>query len=343
MASIFPHPNTTNQKERKTLLKKGSWHISYAVNRKRHQRSLHTKIREIAENSKKELELEIARGRHNLPSTKKVKDFFEEYKNYIKTRKSADTCNHEIGRLTPFVNICPLYLREINTGFIQKFLITISHRKKGGKPRTVNHYLKHIKTFFKYAVECSYIPENPAKRIKKIKETKELPRFLSSDELKRFLAEAEKSYLYPMIATGLYTGMRVGELIRLDWQDIDFEKKTITIREAKNKTFRVIPLNSRLGAILKPLKQKEGLCFTYKGKPLSKEPKTSFLTILKRAKVSNAGWHTLRKTYASHLAMAGVSLFKISKWLGHSTPQLTYTTYSHLCPQHDESIEKLEF
>ncbi len=179
MASIYPRPQAT-EKEKKTVLKKGSWWIKYTVGHEEKRYSLNIKDKKLAELIKKEKEIELSRKIAKLPSTIKTKDFLQEYFKHIKVRKNLDTYKHEESRLSLFVEDCPRKLNEISTGDIHKFLTSIAERKDGGKPRTVNHYLKHIKTFLKYAMECNYVYTDPTKGIKKIKETNDEPRCIEN-------------------------------------------------------------------------------------------------------------------------------------------------------------------
>lgn len=312
--------------------------ISYRKDGKLIQYSLKTKDKVIARTRKKEIELDLEKGYAKIPTRKRTIEFFTEYKEYSRTEKSLDTYKHEVGRLTQFIKATPLLLKDINVGHIKKFLLTVT--QNGAKSRTRNHYLKHIKTFLNYAKDCNYIYHNPALSVKRLIEEKYLPRFLSEAELARLKQAAKNSHLYPIIMTGLYTGMRIGEILQLKWEDIS---DTITIHKTKSKTPRVIPLNSHLKAVLGPLREKKGLCFTYKGKSYAEQPKTAFLRILKVAKIRDAGWHTLRKTFASYAIMKGVPITKIAKWLGHTDPKLTYSTYAHLAPRMDDEVEKLSF
>lgn len=323
-------------------LRKKKWWISYYVDGKLRQHSLKVTDKKRALHLKKLKEIEIEQGTAKLPSTKRVDEFFEEYKEYSKANKNISTYKGELGNLTAFVNYCSPYIKDITPGTIQKFLISISSYCN---VVTRNNYLKHIKTFLNYAMQCQYIFQNPANSVKKFKEEKRIPRFLNDEEIERLIEAADGNHLYPMIITALYTGMRIGELINLKWQNINLKDNIITLPSSmvKNKKFRIIPLNNGLKGILTASKNGSQFCFTYKGKPYVQPPQRAFRGIIKRAGIKNAGWHTLRKTFASHLVMKGISLYKVSKWLGHSDPKLTADVYAHLVPRTDEDIERLEF
>jgi integrase len=186
--------------------------------------------------------------------------------------------------------------------------------------------------------------------IKKFKLLSNPKEFLSKDQIKAIFTAAKKStlyvdndpYLYPVIATGIYAGLRPQELFTLEWQNIDFKRDQITIKNkdgftTKTKKFRVIPLHSRLKAILGPLVKKEGYCFDVTNR------RRVFGRILEEAKLTNVNWYTLRHTFISHALMDGVPLRTVADWAGHSSINTTMG-YAHVLQEHSATqIEKLDF
>ncbi len=78
-------------------------------------------------------------------------------------------------------------------------------------------------------------------------------RYLSLDEMD-LLLEGASEHLSPILITALNTGMRLGEILGLHWDDIDFDHEVITVRHTKNKEYRKIPMNSRLTKTLTEIK-----------------------------------------------------------------------------------------
>lgn len=328
--------------------RKNTYWISYTINGKRIQRSLKVKDRKLAEFKQKQIDIELEQGRVQAPSNKSIEEFKQEYEAYAKTRKSIKYFKIERYCLKQFFTATQIRtLKDITTAVCNNFIQ--AQITAGKKSRTVNHYIKYISNFCNYAIDQGYIFENPTRRVKRLKEERNPVRFLSDEEIKILLEKAKGSHLYPMIATALYTGCRVSELISLEWPAFDWSNKTLTIRnkegyQTKNRGFRVIPLSDRLIAILEPYKQVSGHCFpTSRGKAFAKRPINELRNITKAAGIKDCGWHTFRKTFCSHLIMKGVSITKVAKWAGHSDPRITYQTYSHLAPKADDEIEKLEF
>jgi integrase len=180
-----------------------------------------------------------------------------------------------------------------------------------------------------------YISANPI-AIKKPRSNKLPPRFLTAEETSEVLKHAEGETLFPMIATALYTGMRLGELKRMKIEDVDFKRKTITIPVSKSKKFRVVPLHKTLEPILR---QPDALPFNLANRRRVFD-RVMRLSGLKGQKI---GWHTFRHTMASTLIIHGVDIATVSKLLGHQSISTTQI-YLHLSPDHlKDSIAKLRF
>jgi len=158
-----------------------------------------------------------------------------------------------------------------------------------------------------------------------------------------------------MVVTARYTGLRLGELIHLEWQDFDWDKKIMRVlnkpqydHTVKNNQARVVPISDELRDKLLPFIRKEGLCFPTYGynagaKYNAEGPKKVLREILRKARIQKRkrmGWHDFRHTFASQLVQKNVPIYKVSKWLGHSSLAVTQI-YAHFAPVYDEDIEKL--
>ena len=118
---------------------------------------------------------------------------------------------------------------------------------------TTNRYLATLKTLFKTACNWDYITENPTSRLKMLKEQSRVPDALSDNELDALIAECPERTRHVVIIAA-DTGMRRSELQRLAWRDVDFETGTVTVRQSKNKDYRVIPMTDRVRSLLMRLK-----------------------------------------------------------------------------------------
>lgn len=212
-----------------------------------------------------------------------------------------------------------------------------------------NNIIKNVKAWLNWCVNMNRIPANPVSSIPRYRIPEKDIRFLSKQEIFVILNASQNKdlycngdpYLFPVIATAIFTGMRKRELFTLTWQDVDFTRSEIKVRNkdgftTKSKRNREIPLHNRLCAILKPLRHEKGPCFD-----LSNNRRV-FNRICRAAGITGIGWHTFRHTFASQLIMAGAPLATVSKWLGHSSINTTMI-YQHLSRDHEqEEMKKLK-
>ncbi len=207
-------------------------------------------------------------------------------------------------------------------------------RKKRG-PATTNRYLGALRSCWSWGRKMEFVgAEQIWPTMLFLKEPDARVRFLNDDELKAVLTAAEKHapWMHAAILTSLATGVRQGELLRLEWKDVDFEKKTVTVLISKNKKRRVVHLpDPAIDALKKMRIVGPKLIFVRpNGEPADK----SFLTfhwneVRKAAGLVDFRWHDLRHSCASYYAQAGAGLLEIGWVLGHSSPSIT-AKYAHL-------------
>jgi integrase len=165
--------------------------------------------------------------------------------------------------------------------------------------------------------------------------------FLTEEQLKRLLDTIEKNqnpYAGPIMLTALFTGMRKGEILRLEWRDIDFEHGFIHIRGPKGGEDQRIPLNDATKGIFEKLPRTHDLLF-----PGQHGLRTGIYHAIGEIK-KKAGLpkdfrplHGLRHHYASMLASSGkVDMYVLQKLLTHKSPTMTQR-YAHL---RDEALKR---
>ena len=193
---------------------------------------------------------------------------------------------------------------------------------------TRNRHLAMLRAMFNKGVQWGIVAENPAVGIKKLRETPPRDRFLSLDEIKRLLALASDS-LRPIIITALHTGMRHGEILNLQWPDVDFVNKLIKVRESKSGKSRSIPMDQTLFEILRGLTSRFAQGFVFPNQRT--HVNQTFRRLCRKAKIENFRFHDLRHTFASYLTMEGVPINTVQEYLGHGSLAMTMR-YSHLAP-----------
>lgn len=208
-------------------------------------------------------------------------------------------------------------------------------------PKTVNNVLTVLRRMLEIARKRELIAAVPD--VEWLKSPKPEFDFLDFAEAERLIAAARDEWR-TMILVGLRTGMRQGELLGLRWEDVDFVAGRITVRQAyvrnrlgppKSGKAREIPLSGEAFAALKAQRHLRGeLVFSdLGGRVLTKgECKHPLWSTCKRAGLRRIGWHVLRHTFASHLAMRGAPLKAIQELLGHATMTMTMR-YAHLAPE----------
>lgn len=199
--------------------------------------------------------------------------------------------------------------------------------QRGLKKITVNMYLRHIKAAFNYAVKWKYLQANPAEEVKlfSIPEKGRMRILTEEEEEKLMQVLPEEIRLIARII--LYTGMRRGEFANLEWDDVDLERGFIKITNkahwhTKSKRTRQVPIPDNIVEDLKRLRQiSPEKPFRYSNDYLTRKLRKA----CEKVEIEPVTVHDLRHTFASRLAMKGVSLYTISKLLGHqeiSTTQI---------------------
>jgi len=215
-------------------------------------------------------------------------------------------------------------------------------RDEGVTPATANRELCCLKNMLRKAVDWELLETNPAGGVKQARETPPEFDFLTDPEGERLLAECGPQ-LRGFVALALHTGMRRGELCRLEWRDVDFgtgRHGMVTVRETKNQRVRHIPMNARLRTILEahPKRIVDGkvcplVLSTRKGAPLG-DMRKAFSNALAAAGIDrHIRIHDLRHTFASQLVMKGAGIETAAKLLGHRDIKVTMR-YAHLAPDH---------
>lgn len=216
-----------------------------------------------------------------------------------------------------------------------------AHRKDKDKaPGGARSHLRALRAIFGYAVKKGYIHENPAIHVKAEKPTKKLFRDLNFQEIVKLLNTAKKhnKACYPLYATAYYAGLRAGELIYLEPEDIDYNEGYIHVKSKpensiKDHQERKIPLNAKLRKILKGLRPSGKWLFsTEQGNARHNNLNREIKRMGKLAGISIKGLclQVLRETFGSHLRKKGVDIALISQYMGHSSIDVTLRHYAHI-------------
>ena len=247
-------------------------------------------------------------------------------------------------------DLSPLLLQQYITELLQS-----GNRKtgKGLSANSVNAVISVLQSSLKTANFLGLTAEYTADKLKRPKLKEKSVECFSLKEQKQIeqaILNGKKDKMYGILLC-LYSGLRIGELISLQWNDIDLEKGILTIYkschdgkdgliidEPKTATSRrVIPLPKQLLPILKGIKKKSASPFVVSanGKSVSvRSYQRSFELLLKKLKIPHKGFHSLRHTFATRALECGMDVKTLSEILGHKNPTVTLNRYAHSLMEH---------
>lgn len=317
----------------------------------------------LAKKWKRDTESAIEHGRFQFPSQEKkhtLADLVDRYIETILPTKPKNARNvrqhllwwkHELGYCL---------LSEIKSSHIahkrDELLSQDTFYKKPRSSTTVVRYIASLSHAFFIAVkEWEWMDENPICKINKPKLPQGRIRFLNESEKNRLLEACKKSNsscLYPIVVLALSTGMRKGEILSLQWENIDIGKGAILLQTTKNGERRLVPLVGLSHELLKKIQSESETKLVF---PSIKDPnipidiRSAWEKALRKALISNFKFHDLRHTAASYLAMNNASLIEIGELLGQKSIQMT-KRYAHISNPHlfsmaqnlDNTLFKLE-
>ena len=246
-------------------------------------------------------------------------------------------------------------LRDLRKGDIQAWLAALS--ESGLTRQTVKNIWSGLSSVLRTAMDWGYLKENPAHGVRFPARQPSAATFLPTpDQLALILNRlAEPSHLLMLLLVG--TGLRVGEAMGLHWEDIDPDRKTLTVRrdvwhgKVNSPKYaaseRVIPLGP---VLLEQLQSRIGnpahWIFEGKsGKPLDPRnlARRQLYPVLDRLELPRFSWHRLRKLHSTYLGDLKVAPRILQAQLGHADAALTLNVYTQVIPESQRrAIESLE-
>jgi len=249
---------------------------------------------------------------------------------------------------------------EISAAAVESYLAALA--RLGRSRKTPWNHRSAISRFCEFLRARGLMEADPCRAVRLRRPEETVPRWLDDDEIKLVLATARGSGIWPEVCLALATGLRLGELIRLQWADVDVAGRSLVVRKSKTGRGRVVPLCT---AAMEALAQQRELTGDMGYVFPSRQTWRGGWRYVDRPRASNwwrrairplqcavpkfrqgmgrcstgRGWHLFRHTFASRLAQAGVSIWKICSWLGHSDVRTT-RIYAHLRAGFDAEIER---
>ena len=262
-----------------------------------------------------------------------------------------------------------LRMDKITPRQIQAFINTLSKdgaNERTGKPlapKTIRHNLNLVSDVFSYAVKMGVVSENPCSKVTLPKDQQQEKKIYTPEQVQRFLTLLNDEPLKYRTFFNLliYSGFRRGEMLGLEWKDVDFENNIISVRRTSNytakkgvytdttktrKSQRTLKFPQAIMDMLKEYKAEQDeqalkcgdkwvetdrLYTKWNGEPMQNGTPYFWLgEFCEKHDLPFYGLHSFRHLFASLLVNQGVDIVTVSGALGHSTVSTTSNIYCHM-------------
>ncbi len=247
-------------------------------------------------------------------------------------------------------------LSDLTAGVLQRFTRSLAEEDLAAN--TVNTFLSVLKSSLRRAVALGVTDRESASAIVRPKLRERKIECLSKDEqrkLEAYLLKRKPSKRFGILLC-LYTGLRVGELLALQWEDVDLKKGVLSVTKTcrdgwQNGKYRkivespktaysqrVIPVPASVLSRLKELRKACGGSYVIGGKgdcgAEVRSYQRLFEALLKKLRLPHRGFHSLRHTFATRALECGMDVKTLSEILGHADAGVTLRRYAHSMIEH---------
>lgn len=270
----------------------------------------------------------------------------KEFLNYllIDLKYSNNTIETYRYTLEEYIDIIKMDLKSVTQSDIENYLKVL---QKKDDPKTINHHLNVLTSFYNFLLIEGIIKKNPVQNIDKLKMKKKLPKVLSKEEIIKILdIDLVNAYSYrdkAMLELMYSSGLRISELVNLKMYNIDLDlgilrvmgkgskERMVPIGEIANKYVSVY-INEYRNSLNK--KNSDYIFLNNRGTNISRQ---SFFKMLQKQAIkknikTSFTPHTLRHSFATHMLENGADLRSIQELLGHSDISTTQI-YTHVSNQ----------
>ena len=278
---------------------------------------------------------------------------YSRYKEIVEQHIISQLGKMELSEITPYVLQC--YVTEmLKSGNLRT--------GKGLSANSVNSIITVIQNTLKTAYTLGIINEYSGDKIKRPRSSEKKIEVFSVSEQKKieqYILNEENTRLVGVLIC-LYTGIRIGELLALEWSDIDMSKgelrvnktcyygkdsdgvfKRITDTPKTQSSIRAIPIPKQLMSYLRTAKNKSrSTHIVSNGTTLisMRSYQNSFSLLLKKLNIPHRGFHSLRHTFATRALECGMDVKTLSEILGHKSPTITLNRYAHSLIDHKREM-----
>ena len=265
---------------------------------------------------------------------------------------------HVKKHIRPFFAERGIYLQEVCKADIQEYYDYLL--ANGLSANTVKHHKNVIFAALKYAVDEEIISSNPAAKVKLPRIEKSEHSIYTVEQVQKLLSAVKNEELYPVVYIAANFGLRLSEILGLEWAAVDLGAKTMTIKKTVSEVTedvvaertktphsrRTLPIPDCCLPFFHELKHQQlidrvamgasynvndRVCKRKNGTPFkNKFVSHKFPELLKKYNLDRITFHELRHTFASLLIASGESMAIVSRLLGHSGISITVDIYGHV-------------
>ncbi len=300
----------------------------------------------------------------------KYQDWLNEWmENYIMPSSKQRTYTHygELVKLHIIPHLGEYEMSDLSPIVLQRFVTELLqsgnlNTGKGLSANSVNGIITVVQSSLKIAYTLGIVAEFSADKIKRPKSTEKKVECFSLAEQKKieqYILKKSQDKLFGILLC-LYTGLRIGELLALEWSDIDLAKAELTVNRTchygkdKNGKFaritntpktlasaRTLPLPKQIVPMLREVKKNSRSIYVISSgvKPISiRSYQKTFAGVLQKSEIPHRGFHSLRHTFATRALECGMDVKTLSEILGHKSPTVTLNRYVHSLMEHKKEM-----
>jgi integrase len=304
------------------------WYLTFYVRGKRVQESTGTSDRRKAEKFGALRLSEVERGEYAQSAKITLAQFSQQYLDYAKANKRSWLRDEQI---VTHLNTAmgTTQLGGISALQIERY--KLDRLKQSASPATVNREVALLKHMLNLAEHWQlFFGRNPVRGVKFLEEDNLQIRFLSEMEEKKLL-QCCSPYLQDLVMFAINTGLRLGEILNLKWEEVDLDNAVIKMLVRKNRRMLEVPLNDTAIAVVNGwfgLRKCEYVFYNPETGGPWKDLWLGLKKACRKAGLVDVTWHTFRHTFASRLTRHGADLVTVKELLGHSSVSVTMR-YAH--------------
>ncbi len=305
----------------------------------------------LAKKLSEQIQAKLILGEYNdQKKAEPLNYYIQEWLNeYILILRHQSTYERYNGLYLKYIkaNIGQKIITDLTSADVKKLLLQIFRQKS---KKTAELSLTILRGGIQQAIDAQVIKHDPTtgvlKALRLTEPAKNINPFTKS-ETAHILSIAQKIYpfkKYCFFLCAFRTGMRLGELIALEWRDLSFNGRYIKVQRSYRRTLRestktgkirYVDMSEQLYTALKQLQQEsqDEIIFSHNSTYWAQNSvRNTWRQLLKKAEIDYRKFHAIRHTYATLLIQANVSLGYIKNQLGHHSIRITVDTYGHWIP-----------